>query len=229
MGSSILALFIQLLIQHPQNETVYFIDRISIEQQIPKHETLKQIIYSFGNKVYLDEEIRKADKKSKIDTERIVRDLFLLAMKDGGEYSIILKLNNRWNDLLIYLRSINYSNFYELVQMLSDEIMLNNNEKLTRYSLEDSIHIISSYWEKDSSVVNKQWLEGVQIHLGKNGPGNPKPSLASKKLVEDRKIKSADAAKRLVYDSVMNIYFYLDPPWKKYDIPFGSIGWRMGS
>lgn len=53
------------------------------------------------------------------------------------------------------------------------------------------------------------------------------PSPLAQSLLELSSVKSVDFSWQGAYRSFRRRYLHLDPPWKAYDIPCGSIGWRM--
>jgi hypothetical protein len=77
--------------------------------------------------------------------------------------------------------------------------------------------------------IRNAWSKQTYNLMQQNGPGNIQLTTVGKTLLEKGIIESYSLSKRIVYESVLKKHFHLRAPWTVFDIPFGSIGWRMGA
>jgi len=234
VNAQIIPLFLKLASESPKSNIESIILKISHQAKLSEKDVLRSLVYNLGTEELLNKRIKSSNldtnQKKNIAVKQIISDFYSLAVKFGGEYRIKIELSSGWRELLSFLMSINYDDYFDLYNLLSNtEIEISKGTILEQFSLDESLSIISSYTDIDYEVIHKKWYD-ITRELMKNGkPFSAQLAKSAEILLENNKIISAIHASKNISKTSLRLFLYIDPPWRVFDYPCYSIGWRMGS
>ena len=229
MNAQIIPLFLKLTSESPESNIESIILKISHQAKLSEKDVLSGLVYNLGNEELLNKSNLDTLKQKNIILKQIISDFYSLAIKFGGEYRIKIELSSGWHELLSYLMSINYDDYLDLYNLLSNtEIEISEGKILDQHSLDESLSIISSYTDIDYEIIHKKWLDVTRELIKKGESFSAQLAKSAEILLENNKIISAINASKTISKSSLRLFLYIDPPWRKFDYPCYSIGWRMG-
>ncbi len=224
--------FIRLLNLSNKSTMDTTIEKMRSREVLNAAELVKELAFNIGTTSLFKEFIEQQQLTDLSLTEKsmtgIIDSLYSVAIRAGGSYRVKCRACSGWHEILTYLVSMGYDDLHDLVDLLdSTSITGKDGNRLPCYSLKDAMNLVSSYTGNEYEIVSQRWVEGAGKDIKTFGPGNPQMAKAAYTLIDDGVIKKAE------YGAVRQIgvtpkYFCLEPPWRWADIPFGSIGWRMG-
>ncbi len=224
--------FIRLLNLSDKSTVDRTIEKICLLENIETSELVKELVFHIGTIDLIGEFIEQQRVKHVLPTRKsmteIIDALYLAAIRAGGSYRVRCRACSGWHEILKYLVSKGYNDLHDLVNLLDSTLITTNDGRLLPcYSLKDAMNLVSSYTINDYEIVLARWSEGTFKDIEMFGSGNPQIAKATYLLLDDGVVKKVKYG-RTGQIGVTQKYFYLDPPWKWADIPFRSIGWRMG-
>ncbi len=224
--------FIRLLNLADKSSVDVTVTKLCAQENLKTTELLRELAFNLGTIDLFKEFIQQEQLESQLFTEmklrEIIASLYSIAIRVGGSYQVRCRASSGWHDILQHLVSKSYDDLHDLVDLLdSTSIISNDDQIIPCYSLKDAMNLVSSYTECEYEIVSQKWSEGTCKDIEIFGPGNPQMAKAAYTLLDDGIIKKAE------YGGIRQLkvtpkYFCLDHPWRWADIPFGSIGWRMG-
>lgn len=157
------------------------------------------------------------------------RSEFLEALKKGGqiacEFRELDDLPGGWGDVVKLIPDIKELDIEELVRLFKNYRIELVNEKIAPpLSIDDVLDIAAFLLQQDRTVLRKKWVKST---LGKTVEKDKFIPIVEF-LLKLPEIRNITYHSEIVYYSSRRRFIHLDPPWKALDIPYGSIGWRMG-